>query len=358
MLGRTWDFLRRWPYTFGAALALVVGIFTLIMSSHLGVPLRDPEGFLGPAYVRLPLMALAFFAVGVIPMAIKRRGIKKIVPGIADVIRYEWTWGRVVHIASGLLVFYVCYVCYRNLKSYLPVLREGVLYDRMFAEWDYWVTFGHQPGELLHQLLGTGFNAQVLSFIYLTYLMLIPITLGAFLVLNRDVSLGAWYATALALNWILGTVSYYIWPSLGPAFFQPQFFTDLEESGVTALQQSLFRNASAFKEDPSGQFIYGIAGFASLHVSVTFTAALFFQRTDQSRFIQALGWVYFALTVLATIYFGWHYLADDVGGILIGWLSVAIGGWATGNGFWRQRHHKIQLTADPDDSRGTVSKAN
>ncbi|WP_243697216.1 phosphatase PAP2 family protein [Aeromicrobium phragmitis] len=340
-----WDFLRRWPYTFGVALSLVVGIFTIIMSQNLGVPLRDPEGFLGPAYIRLPLMGLAFFAAGVIPMAIKRRGVRHLVPGIRDVVRDDWTWGRVVHILIGLLTFYACYVSYRNLKSYLPVLREGVLYDKMLSEWDYWMLFGHQPGELLHQLLGTGFNAQLLSTIYLSYLMLIPITLAAFLVLNRDVSLGAWYATALALNWILGTVSYYIWPSLGPAFYQPQFFSDLEETGVTGLQQSLFRNGSAFKEDPTGAYIYGIAGFASLHVSVTFTAALFFQRTDQNRFIQAAGWIYFVLTVIATMYFGWHYIADDVAGVFIGWFAVALGGWVTGNGFWRQRHHKVQLTA-------------
>lgn len=348
--GRWWEFLKGWPYTFGLALSLAVGILAVVMSVQLDVPLRDPEGFLGPAYIRLPLMGLGFFAAGVVPIAIKRRGVRQLIPGIREVIRDEWTWRRVIYVAVGLLTFYISYVSYRNLKSYLPVLREGVLYDKILSEWDYWLTFGHQPGELLHQVLGTGISAQALSFVYLTYLMLIPITLGAFLVLNRDVSLGAWYATALALNWILGTISYYTLPSLGPAFYQPQFFTDLEETGVTSLQQSLFRAGSAFKEDPGGQFIYGIAGFASLHVSVTFTAALFFQRTDQKRFIQVIGWVYFALTVLATVYFGWHFIADDLAGVFIGWLAVAIGGWVTGNGFWKQRHHKIQFDADPDNS--------
>ena len=32
---------------------------------------------------------------------------------------------------------------------------------------------------------------------------------------------GLWYATALCLNWVLGAVSYYLIPSMGPAFVAP-----------------------------------------------------------------------------------------------------------------------------------------
>lgn len=362
MLGTWWDFLKRWPYTFGITFSIVVGVFTVVVAAALEAPLRDPEGFLGPAYVRLPLMAFAFFAAAIVPLAIKRRGVRDIWGGMKDVVKYEWSWLRVINIAAGLLTFYICYVSYRNLKSFLPVLREGVLFDNMLSRWDYWLTFGNQPAELLHNLLGTGISAQILATVYVSYLMLIPITLAAFLVLNRDFSLGAWYATALALNWILGTVSYYILPSLGPIFYQPQIFADLPSTGVSRLQQALFRNGSGFIEDPSGAYIYGIAGFASLHVSVVFTACLFFWATGQHRLVQWAGWVYFAMTVIATIYFGWHFIADDIGGVFIGWFSFALAGFVTGNGFWRHKMHRIQITADPDpalgSSEGTVSKPN
>jgi len=53
-----------------------------------------------------------------------------------------------------------------------------------------------------------------------------------------------------------------------------------------------------------------------------------------------LAWAFLALTILATIYFGWHYLADDVAGAFIGWLSVSIAAWATGNRGRRRRSER------------------
>lgn len=349
MLGRWWDTLRAWPYTFGVLLAAAIGVTAVALSAYVGSPLKDPEGFLGPAYVRLPLIGLGFFALGVIPMAVRRAGWRHIWRGVRDIVRDEWSWGRIGYIATGLITFYVCYVSYRNIKGFLPVLRADVNFDTMLSRWDYWLMFGHHPATLLHNLLGTTVSAQVLATVYVSYLMLIPITLGAFLVLNRDYTLGAWYATALSLNWVLGAISYYILPSLGPAYSNATLFDDLPTTGVTQLQHSLFVNAAQNIENPTNAPIWGIAAFASLHVSVTMTACLFFQRTDQPRFIQVTAWVYFVLTVIATIYFGWHFIADDVAGAFIGWLSVAIGGWATGNGFWHQRHHHVQLTAEGED---------
>lgn len=346
MVERWWRAARSWPYTFGVALAAGIGITAIVLSAQLGIALKDPEGFLGPAYVRLPLMGLAFFALGIVPMALRRSGVRHFGRGVREIIREEWTWARVGHIATGLLTFYICYVAYRNIKGFLPVLREDVNFDTMLSRWDYWLMFGNHPADLLHNLFGTGFFAQILATVYVSYLMLIPITLAAFLVLNRDFSLGAWYATALSLNWVLGTASYYIFPSLGPAYSNATLFDELPTTGVTQLQESLFVNAAQNHENPTDAPIWGIAAFASLHVSVTLTALLFFQRTDQPRFVQITAWVYFVLTVIATIYFGWHFIADDIAGAFIGWISVALAGWATGNGFWHQRHHKVQLTAE------------
>ena len=38
----------------------------------LGVPLRDPEGFLGPAWIRLPLLVLGAFLADVVPRSLWR----------------------------------------------------------------------------------------------------------------------------------------------------------------------------------------------------------------------------------------------------------------------------------------------
>jgi hypothetical protein len=336
--------MLRWPYTFAVCLSAIVGATAIWASQHYDVPMRDPDGFLGPAYIRLPLIAVLFFAVGIVPSAIRNVGIRHCLAEIRRIWREEWNWRRVGNILAGLISFYICYVSYRNLKSDLPQVRSH-RYDKELLDLDNWMSFGHDPARLLHDFLGTSFSAQVLSVIYVAYLPLIPLTLGAFLVWGKDMSLGAWYATALSLNWVLGVMSYYSLPTLGPAFYEPQRFLDLPDTSAAQLQRSLFRAAGRFYQDPSGGSTYGIAGFASLHVSVVVSACLFLRATRQKRAIQIIGWVYLGLVVLATVYFGWHYIADVFAGAFIGWAAVVIGAWATGNTKWQKRRRLVEVSA-------------
>lgn len=336
--------MLKWPYTFAVCLSLAVGTTAIVSSQHLGVPLRDPDGFLGPAYIRLPLIGVLFFAVGIVPSAIKRAGFRHAPAEVARIWREEWTWQRVGNILTGLITFYICYVSYRNLKSDLPKVRSE-RFDKEMLDLDHWLAFGHDPARLLHDFLGTNVAAQVLSVMYVAYLPLIPLTLGAFLVWGKDMSLGAWYATALSLNWVLGVASYYALPTLGPAFFEPQRFADLPNTSAAQLQRSLFRSATRFYDDPGGGATYGIAGFASLHVSVVVSACLFLQFTRQKHIVKILAWGYLVCVVLATIYFGWHYIADGVAGAFIGWAAWAIGAWATGNSRWQKRK---RAATEPD----------
>jgi membrane-associated phospholipid phosphatase len=41
--------------------------------------------------------------------------------------------------------------------------------------------------------------------------------------------------------------------------------------------------------------------------------------------------VLFGLTLLATVYFGWHYVLDDIAGIAIGAFAVLVSALLTGN---------------------------
>lgn len=324
-----------------------MGVFTVWASYYLDLPLRDPEGFLGPAYVRLPALGLLFIGGGLAVQAfLQTKSFRGLWSRAVTIVRTEWSWSRLGHAALGLIAFYVSYVSYRNLKSFLPIVREDVLHDADLMKLDHFLFFGHYPALVLHDVLGTGFIALILSTIYVSYLMLVPVSLAALLVLNRDVSLGAWYATALSLNWILGVASYYMIPTLGPVFANQSLFADLpDDSGVAALQRSLAHARYDVLSSPwATEKIHGIAGFASLHVSVVLTACLFFAIVGLNKWLMRGLWVYFLGTVLATIYFGWHYLADDVGGAIIAVLSIAIGAAVTGNWGYRKKR-KAELRA-------------
>lgn len=328
-------------------LSIVVAMVALASAIYLGRPLRDPDGFLGPAYIRMPLLALLFFGGGILVDAVRKSGWKQLPTGMREVVRNEWNLRRVLCITAGMMSFYICYLSYRNLKSDLPTYREGVLYDHQLSHSDLWFGGGINPAVFLHHLFGTGFMAEVFSTVYLAYLPLIPISLGAVLILSRNVAIGAWYATTLCLNWVLGTVSYYLLPALGPAFARPELYSGLADTGVGELQQSLIATRLDVLADPVGSGeIQGVAAFASLHVSVTFAAVLLMARTRQRPLLQALTWAFFALTVVATLYFGWHYVLDDIAGMGIGWAAVTLGAWVTGNRGIRHRRRTESGTAE------------
>jgi len=310
----------------------------MVVAHNLDLTLRDPDGFLGPSYIRLPALGLLFVAGGITVVAIIRSRSLRIGGQVKKIIREEWTWNRLFHVALGLITFYICYVSYRNLKGYLPLVREGVEYDTELTSLDRLLFFGNYPSLVLQDALGTSVAAQVLSTFYISYLVLVPISLAALLVWSRDISLGAWYATALSLNWVLGVASYYALPTVGPAFINNALFFELPlNTGVAELQRQLFRGRVGFLQNPFEGGINGIAGFASLHVSVVVTACLFLQRTAAHRVVRVIAWAFLPITLLATIYFGWHYIADDVAGVAIGWVAVVIGAKVTGN-TKKQRH--------------------
>ena len=104
-------------------------------------------------------------------------------------------------------------------------------------------------------------------------------------------------------------------PSVGPMFAAPDMYSSLPETGTSALQQALIYERH---DALAGGGAQSIAAFASLHVSVVFTAALIATLLKVNRVLRYALWVYLGLTMVATLYFGWHYVADDLAGIVIG----------------------------------------
>jgi PAP2 superfamily len=328
----------------------MTGLLAVVVGQALGLPIRDPEGFLGPAWIRLPLLLLGAFLADVVPRSLWRsRGrFGEFREEARTVVREHWTRERITLVVIGLVSFYVTYVGYRNLKNYLPFIREGTM-DPMLKAVDEAVFFGGDPAILLHAVLGEGISAHVLSLVYLVFLPFVPISVTAWLVWSRNISFGYWFVTAQCLAWALGTASYYAIPSLGPAFYYVWLYSGLDHTGVTQLQDSLFYGRSEVRFDPlNTDGVQSVAGFASLHVAITLVAALVAHYTVRHAWIRWSMWVFFALTVISTIYFGWHYLADDVAGALIAVVSVYIGGLATGQKFDRHglASHPTTSTAE------------
>ena len=201
-------------------LAVGMAAWAITEAAVLDRKLVDPEGsFLGPSYIRLPILLLGALLLDLLPLTIynswrQPRAIPRIV---LNRVRTHWNKERITLVAMGIICFYVVYVTYRNIKSFLPFVIE-TKYDRELHLLDHALLFGHDPATVLHTMLGTGIAAYVLSFVYLWFLPMVPLVVTAWVVWARNLSYGYWFVTSQCLAWVLGTISYYALPTLGPGF--------------------------------------------------------------------------------------------------------------------------------------------
>ena len=207
----------------------------------------------------------------------------------------------------------------------MPLLRPDELFDRRLADLDRSLFLGHDPAAVLHSVLGSGISAHGLSFVYELFFAFVPVALAFALVVLPDLRAGLFLTTALALNWALAAASYFVLPSLGPIYAEPAHFAHLPHTGVSGLQDAAARGAGRVPARPvGGGGAQSIGAFASLHVSIFFTAALATHLLGLGRYVKIAVWILFALTVTATLYFGWHYVLDDLAGLAIAVTALAL----------------------------------
>ena len=190
--------------------------------------------------------------------------------------------------------------------------------------------FGHDPATLLHDLLGTSVMTHVLSTTYAAFIVFLPLTIGVALVFSTNLQAALFYVTAQSINWVLGAASYFVLPSLGPIYVEPSAFAALPASEVTRLQDMLLDQRIAFLQHPASATPQSIAAFASLHISMSFTAAGAAHLLGLPRRLRIGLWIWFGTTLVATVYLGWHYVIDDIAGLFMGAAALALAWLATG----------------------------
>ncbi len=118
---------------------------------------------------------------------------------------------------------------------------------------------------------------------------------------------------------------YYLVPSLGPFDNVPHDFAGLPHTIVTRTQALYMGQRADLLADPSAHDAFAqVSAFASLHVGVTAVIVLMlaYYRFRRTTIVMT---VYLALTIVATVYLGWHFFVDDVAGLAIAAAAVGLG---------------------------------
>jgi PAP2 superfamily protein len=315
----------------GPLVALVTMVAAILATDAAGLPLRDPDHVAGRRLVLVFALVGLLVALDVAIRASRRSpALMPTREALAEVRRERWTLNRGIAVAAALISFYVTYLAYRNLKSVVPLLRPDALFDRQLGDFDRALFGGNDPAVILHALLGTGVASYAMSAAYMLFFAFIPVTLAAALVFSPNLQAGLFYVSAQSLNWLLGAASYFVLPSLGPVYTEPSVFASLPASGITQLQELLLTQRTDFLRDPAIGTAQSIAAFASLHVSIFFTGALAARMLGLDRRVQIGAWVLLGLTTTATIYLGWHYVVDDIGGVILGAMAIVLARALTG----------------------------
>lgn len=303
------------------AVVVVFGVVTLLWSRHVGVGLRDPGGRLFSHKLAGALVLFLILAALDVLIRTARAGWSwgQLRTQFAD----RWGVRRLALILSTLLAYHLVYICYRNLKSWTALRTPR---DHDLAAVDRWIFLGHSPASVLHDLLGQSHAmAAALAQVYDSFAQVLSVAVVAAPVFITSTRRGLVMLTAGMWAWILGTISYYAVPSLGPIFTAAADFAGLPHTAIpdhaaTYMQQR--HDFLANPSDPSG--FVSISAFASLHVGLTcmmVLMAVYYRK----RLLTALLAVYLVAVMVSTVYFGWHFFVDVVAGVVLAFASVGLG---------------------------------
>jgi membrane-associated phospholipid phosphatase len=226
---------------------------------------------------------------------------------------------------------FIVLFAYCMLKSIIPVVNPR-LYDEVFNTMDYFLFLKHYPTELSIEWIPVSW-IHLLSFGYTSYFLLKVCAFSAVYCFGREARIFSDMVFAFSLTLILGMSLYFIVPAQGPIYYYPGQFESIQDPMSTTttykLQTDLWAVYKQVKQHSPREFSAltrqsgirnGVAAFPSLHIAVSCVLLYFLFRCHPPTF-----WLFlfpFFLMLLATIYFGWHYVVDDLAGFVLAFFVL------------------------------------
>ena len=183
--------MKRRAYALLVAVAIVMGLAAIFASLLLGEGLKDPDGSLGPSYVRLPMMVLGAFLIDVVPRSLwrSRRRLRSFPSQAKSIIDEHWTRERIALVVIGLVSLL------RHLRQ-LPEPQElpaaGVRHQDLRPRRCTRSTSSSSSATSRRSSCTACWArpsaAHVLAIVYLLFLPISPLSLIVYLVWSRNIS--------------------------------------------------------------------------------------------------------------------------------------------------------------------------
>lgn len=307
------------------AIVLSFAVLALALYAIVGTPLRYPADL----YTQRVYHSFVFYTIGLLITVfvlrfseIRRANLE---PGERLALSKTWlrykhnylNLGQIVHDLRLLHAVALMFVVYINLKHLIPFLAYDYFDDSLLA-WESRL-FGATSTEHLISFFGVG-AAPLLSkmyklfYNYTAFLIII-------MVLQRPSRFAQRFLAAFVLVWLIGILMVFALPTLGPCFSSPEVVSLLPFTEVSEMQSKLWAHKTAMDLDIHSRIpVYLISGFPSLHLAVPIVGSIFLG--ERYPRLAALSWMFVFITGITTIYFGWHFLLDDIGSLVLALTAV------------------------------------
>jgi hypothetical protein len=219
----------------------------------------------------------------------------------------------------SLVLLLACSWVYSHVK--VGVLF-GPSHDDLLRRWDRAICLGHDGWQVAR-----GTVPQVAAgLLHVVYMLFLPVVMsGAYwLSLQREYGRARKLTMAVITGYYLGVLAYFTLPSYGPAFVYDEAGCHEISPAAHRIQSLLLDATNRVHTDAATAQVHAwryIAAFPSLHFSHVLILCWFLRR---NRVDFALATSFATLTAISTIYLGWHYIVDLLGGIPIAAASILI----------------------------------
>lgn len=319
-------YLRR--YLFPVETAVVsFALLTFVVYRIWEVPLRQP----GRLFIHHLYNCIIAYGVGLLLCAlflrlrhlrnqVASKQLITIQDSAKEFVAHYFRLGEVFYDLRFLAAVSLMFTGYVNFMHIIPQINP-TLYDDWFIDGERALFKGEIGSQVLLRMFGFS-AAPILSELYTLFYSYTGALIVTFVV-QRNRLLGQRFFLAFALMWFTCALTVVTIPTYGPCYYMPELFTGMPQTGVSEMQLQAWRMKLFLAEYPKSDIgFYLICAFPSLHIAVPALGAIFLR--PLSKLAAQLSIVYTLITVVTTVYFGWHYFLDDIAGIVMAILATMV----------------------------------